>query len=57
MNKIDFKNLPDTSTPLSAENLNQMQDNIESGITDAVNTGISGDLVVDSIRTQKLLID
>lgn len=32
MTKIEFKNLPDTSTPLSAENLNTMQDNIENAI-------------------------
>lgn len=32
MTKIEFKNLPDTSTPLSAENLNTMQDNIETAI-------------------------
>lgn len=32
MNKIDFKNLPDTSTPLSAENLNLLQDNVEDAI-------------------------
>ena len=32
MNKINFKNYPDTSTPLSAENLNQMQSNIENEI-------------------------
>lgn len=32
MQKINFKNLPDTSTPLNASTLNQMQDNIESAI-------------------------
>ena len=32
MNKITFKNYPDTSTPISAENLNGMQDNIEEAI-------------------------
>lgn len=32
MQKIDFKNLPDTSTPINAENLNQMQTNVESAI-------------------------
>lgn len=29
MKKIEFKNLPSTETPLSAENLNQLQSNIE----------------------------
>lgn len=30
MTKIEFKNYPDTSTPLSAETFNQMQQNIEN---------------------------
>lgn len=30
MEKIDFKNLPDTSTPINAENLNQIQANVEN---------------------------
>lgn len=78
MTKIEFKNLPDTSTPLSAENLNTMQDNIENAIdnvsidldtevsttstngienqaiTNYVNKSVSGDLVVDSIRTKNM---
>lgn len=29
MNKINFQNLPSTSTPLNATNLNQMQDNMD----------------------------
>lgn len=46
MQKINFKNLPDTSTPLNASTLNQMQDNIES----AINT-VASDIptVVDSL--------
>lgn len=32
MNKIEFKNLPDITTPLNAENLNTMQGNIEAEI-------------------------
>lgn len=50
MNKIDFKNLPDTTTPLSAENLNLLQDNVEDGIQE----GVSGNLVVDSIKTKNM---
>lgn len=38
MQKINFKNLPDTSTPLNASTLNQMQDNIESAIEDVEDT-------------------
>jgi hypothetical protein len=34
MQKIDFKNFPDTSTPLSAQNLNQLQTNVENAIAD-----------------------
>lgn len=34
MERIDFKNYPDESTPLSAENLNQLQANIEEGINE-----------------------
>ena len=29
MNKIEFKDLPDTTTPINASNLNTLQDNIE----------------------------
>ena len=32
MNKITFKNYPDTSTPIDADNLNGMQNNIEEAI-------------------------
>lgn len=34
MEKIIFKDYPDTTTPLSANNLNQMQINIEDAISD-----------------------
>lgn len=30
MQKINFKNLPDKSTPINATNLNQLQDNVEA---------------------------
>ena len=32
MEKIEFKNLPDTSTPIDAESLNKIQDNLETEI-------------------------
>lgn len=32
MNKIEFQDYPSTKTPLNAENLNQLQDNIEEAI-------------------------
>ena len=46
MQKINFQNLPSTSTPLNATNLNQMQDNIENAIDI-----VAGDIptVVDSL--------
>lgn len=34
MERIDFKNYPDESTPLSAENLNQIQTNTEEAINE-----------------------
>lgn len=34
MEKINFKDLPDMSTPISADNLNLMQENVENGIND-----------------------
>ena len=33
MNKIEFKDLPDTTTPVDASNLNLLQNNIESWLT------------------------
>lgn len=53
MTKIEFKNLPDTTTPLSADNLNLLQDNVEdaidgkvskSGDTMSGNLSITGDM-------------
>lgn len=34
MEKINFKNLPDTSTPINAENFNQLQTNVENAINE-----------------------
>lgn len=34
MDKINFKNLPDTTTPINAENLNAIQDNTEIAINE-----------------------
>ena len=36
MNKINFQNLPNTTTPLNASNMNQLQTNVENAITEAV---------------------
>ena len=48
MQKIEFKNLPDTSTPLSAENLNLLQDNVEDAID---NVSIDLDTQVSTTST------
>ena len=39
MEKIEFKNLPDTSTPFTAENFNQLQSNVEDAINGIVESG------------------
>ena len=36
MNLIEFKDYPSTETPLNAENLNQMQDNMETSLKNKV---------------------
>lgn len=64
MQKINFKNLPDTSTPLNAENLNLMQDNIESAIptiensldSDSTTNAPSVHAVNNMIKTQDVAI-
>ena len=38
MERIDFKNYPDESTPLSAENLNQLQANTEEALTEELSS-------------------
>lgn len=38
MQKIEFKDLPDTTTPITADNLNLLQDNIENVITPMQNS-------------------
>lgn len=38
MNKINFQDLPDTTTPLNANNMNQLQTNIEDAIDGIIET-------------------
>lgn len=45
MNKITFKDLPSTETPINAENLNLMQENIESAVTENAEK-------IDNLETQ-----
>lgn len=47
MEKIEFKDLPDTTTPINADNLNDLQDNVEAGITSSINSILNGTRVVD----------
>lgn len=39
MTKINFTNLPDTSTPLNATNMNALQTNVENAINGVVQSG------------------
>lgn len=39
MTKINFQNLPDTTTPVNADNLNDLQDNVETAISGIVESG------------------
>lgn len=63
MQKINFQNLPNTSTPLNATNLNLMQDNIESAIEDvesvipAIENSLDSDSTTNgtSVHATKLL--
>ncbi len=43
MNKINFQNLPNTTTPINSTNLNQMQDNTEDYV-DETKTSINADI-------------
>ena len=36
MDKINFENLPSTNTPVSAENLNKIQDNVERALNGTI---------------------
>ena len=51
MTKIEFKNLPDTSTPLNASNLNTLQDNVENAIDAVAASIIAPDDAVSTIST------
>lgn len=39
MTKINFTNLPDTSTPLNATNMNTLQTNVENAINGVIESG------------------
>ena len=52
MQKINFKNLPDTSTPLNASTLNTLQDNIEDCFEG--NTSM-GSIIVENIKCKNMI--
>lgn len=59
MEKINFENLPSTNTPINAENLNQLQTNVEDAINDNTDMLIgnkpAGNMIVDSISSKNML--
>lgn len=50
MNKITFKNLPDTTTPVDADNLNLLQDNVSNDIND-INSRVNKKIEVVILKT------
>lgn len=53
MNKIEFKDLPDTTTPFTASLFNQMQDNIEEAI-DLINAYSTIETVIGNYNNKPL---
>lgn len=58
MQKINFQNLPSTTTPINATNLNAIQSNAEDAINDLSNyvdgTNTMGNIIVESISTKNM---
>lgn len=51
MTKINFQNLPNTTTPVNADNLNDLQDNVETAINTKQNTVESGLILSNAMTT------
>ena len=51
MQKIEFKDLPDTTTPFTASLFNEMQDNIEDAINEVQNNLLLSSTITLSIGT------
>lgn len=51
---LEFEDLPSTNTPINATNLNAMQDSIHEETQEDIKNAVTGDLVVDSIRTKNM---
>lgn len=56
MNKIDFKNLPDESTPINATNMNKLQKNVDEGKIDKNGDTINGALSFNN-KTEDVAIE
>ena len=60
MEKIEFKNAPNTETPLSAENLNKIQENIENEILakreeqEKINSEIDSDILAQDVEIENI---
>lgn len=51
MELIEFKDLPNTDTPINAENLNKMQENIESAINEIPMKVLTIGTNIDELKT------
>lgn len=56
MNKIDFTNLPDESTPINATNMNKLQKNVDEGKIDKNGDTINGALSFNN-KTEDVAIE
>lgn len=56
MNKIDFTNLPDESTPINATNMNKLQKNVDEGKIDKNGDTINGVLSFNN-KTEDVAIE
>ncbi len=54
MEKINFQNLPNTTTPVNASNLNQLQDNVENDLITKLKVVASENLISGQSKTYSL---
>lgn len=57
MEKIQFENLPSTNTPINADNLNLLQDNVENEFNNITNSKIVFEQSYKSTDAQDIEID
>lgn len=55
MDKINFENLPSTNTPINADNLNQLQTNIENAINEKPNVidNLESTIITDALSANQ----